>query len=66
MMNYETWQRAFIDETADLKIGEFVVDNTGKTWVVDAIETDENGDFLYWGSDEHGKETQLHLECLIA
>ena len=49
-----------------LKIGEFVVDSTGKTWVIDQIETDADGETFFFGSDDDGKEQEIVTECLIA
>ena len=49
-----------------LKIGEFVVDSIGKTWVIDEIETDADGETCYWGLDDDGKTQEIDTDNLIA
>ena len=35
----------------ELKLGQFVTDTSGKTWVIDEIETDTDGEITYWATD---------------
>ena len=50
----------------ELKLGQFVTDTSGKTWIIDEIETDTDGEITYWGTDEDGETTEIFLECLVA
>ena len=50
----------------ELKLGQFVTDTSGKTWVIDEIETDADGDNIYWATDADGETTEIFLECLLA
>lgn len=50
----------------ELKLGQFVTDTSGKTWVIDEIETDTDGEITYWATDADGETTEIFSECLIA
>ena len=49
-----------------LKLGQFVTDTSGKTWVIDEIETDTDGEITYWATDADGETQEICLEILIA
>ena len=51
----------------ELKLGQpFVTDTSGKTWVIDEIETDTDGEITYWATDADGETQEICLEILIA
>ena len=49
----------------ELKLGQFVTDTSGKTWIIDEIETDTDGEITYWATDADGETTEIFSECLI-
>ena len=50
----------------ELNLGQFVIDTSGRTWVIDEIETDADGDKIYWATDADGETTEIFSECLVA
>ena len=43
----------------ELKLGQFVTDTSGKTWVIDEIETDTDGEITYWATDADGETQEI-------
>ena len=54
------------DFNMELKLGQFVTDTSGKTWIIDEIDTDTDGEITYWATDADGETTEIFLECLVA
>ena len=50
----------------ELKLGQFVTDTSGKTWVIDEIETDTDGEITYWACDDDGELKEMPIGCIMA
>ena len=49
----------------NIKKGQFIVDNTGKTWVVEDIEITD-GETIYCVSDEDGATEEISIGNILA
>ena len=51
----------------EVKKGDFVVMNDGRTLYVDCVEIDEDsGEKWIWGTDDSGGECEIYEECIDA
>ena len=51
----------------EVKKGDFVVMNDGRTLYVDCVEIDEDSGLTFiWGTDDSGGECEIYEECIVA